>query len=57
MTKHIFWYRIFFGMIGRWWPEPIVLEAGGMTVTVAPVGDYMEVADSIVGCTGDSTNC
>ena len=29
-------------------PEPIALEAGGMTVTVAPVGNYMEVADSIV---------
>ena len=33
-------------------PEPIVLEAGGMTVTVAPVGDYMEVADSIVAVRG-----
>ena len=33
-------------------PEPITLEAGGMTVTVAPVGDYMEVADSIVAVRG-----
>ena len=33
-------------------PEPIALEAGGMNVTVAPVGDYMEVADSIVAVRG-----
>ena len=33
-------------------PEPIVFEAGGMTVTVTPVGDYMEVADSIVAVRG-----
>ena len=33
-------------------PEPIVLEAGGMTVIVAPVGDYMEVADSIAAVRG-----
>ena len=33
-------------------PETIALEAGGMTVTVAPVGDYMEVADSIVAVRG-----
>ncbi len=33
-------------------PEPITLEAGGMNVTVAPVGDYMEVADSIKAVRG-----
>ena len=33
-------------------PDPIALEAGGMNVTVAPVGDYMEVADSIVAVRG-----
>ena len=33
-------------------PEPIVLEAGGMAVTVDPVGDYIEVADSIVAVRG-----
>ena len=33
-------------------PEPIVFEAGGMNVTVAPVGDYLEVADSIVAVRG-----
>ena len=33
-------------------PEPITLEAGGMNVTVAPVGGYMEVAESIVAVRG-----
>ena len=35
-------------------PEPIVLEAGGMTVTVAPVGDYMGVAKGIMAVRGIS---
>ena len=35
-------------------PEPMVLEAGGMTVTIAPVRDYMEVADSIMAVRGIS---
>ena len=26
MTKHIFWYRIFFGMIGRWCLSPLYLK-------------------------------
>ena len=33
-------------------PEPIALEAGGMNVAVAPVGDYMAVADGIVAVRG-----
>ena len=33
-------------------PEPILFEAGGMTVAVTPVGDYMEVAESIVAVRG-----
>ena len=52
MTKHIFLVSNLLWHDREVVPEPIVLEAGGMTVTVAPVGDYMEVADSIVAVRG-----
>ena len=33
-------------------PEPITLEIGGFTLTVTPIGDYMEVADRIKAMRG-----